>query len=166
MLMATLRHVSITMLFLMLVNVGDRVRAQSGKKIASAPDRVQRDGGWDIPGRDQAGAVEYSELRSSPDGDFLFNRFLNQKRPLVEVEHFSFTKQGDLSIGATTCIVYEIGGCERGGRTFAYLVVLNPVRVDIHGQRTHVGAVYYFIYVDEDGDGSYETRVNYSSDVP
>ncbi len=126
---------------------------------------VRRDNGWHIPGLDAAGTVERVEHHRATNGDYIRKSFLNAHRPLVEVEHYSVGPSGQLQIGVTTCIVYEIQACERGGTTFAYIVNLNPVSVDIHGRRTHMGAMYLFGFVDEDGNGSFETRLNYLDKV-
>jgi hypothetical protein len=117
--------------------------------------------GWLIPGRDDFKQVS-KVVEKNIDDVAVIHRILEAPTEIIvdvdgnRVKPFVRRKSDVRLFSVRGFSVYE-----SNGRVFAYGVALVPVffiRGKNYWEKTYAGAMYNLFYVDEDGDGIYESR--------
>ncbi len=121
---------------------------------------VNKDG-WLVPGRDDF-KKESKVVGKNIDGVEVTHRIMESPAEIFvdvsgkRVELFAKRKSDEMLLSVRGFSVYEANG-----RIFAYGVTLVPVDVTRRGKlyyKSYVGAMYSLFYLDEDGDGVFESR--------
>lgn len=131
--------------------------AQKPRKVV-----VKKDG-WLIPGRNDFKQVS-EVVEKNIEGAAVTQKVLDAPTEIIvdvdgnRVEPF-VTRKSNVRLFS----VRGFSAYESNGRLFAYGVSLVPVffvRGKNYWQKTYAGAMYNLFYVDEDGDGIFESRYN------
>jgi hypothetical protein len=122
---------------------------------------VMKIGGWIVPGRDDF-KRESKVIKENIEGFEVTRRILESPTEIFvdvsgkTVELFARRKSDSR--------IFSVGGFsmyEMNGRVFAYSVSLVPIDITRRGNRyykSYIGAMYDLFYLDEDGDGNFESR--------
>jgi hypothetical protein len=121
---------------------------------------VNKDG-WLVPGRDDF-KKESKVIEKNIDGVEVTHRIMESPAEIFvdvsgkTVELFAKRKSDALILSVRGFSVYEANG-----RVFAYGITLVPVDVTKRGKlyyKSYIGAMYSLFYLDENGDGIFESR--------
>jgi hypothetical protein len=129
--------------------------------------KVIRKNGWRVPGAEEMGTlvrIEQAEMGGIKVNKRILRSY-SETEPLAIVDFFSTDAEGNVSISSGLFTVRTLIEYEANGNIFAYQVALIPTDANRNGTRTNLGVAYTFFYVDEDGDGNFETR-NDSGKLP
>jgi len=117
-------------------------------------NKVIREEGWPIP-----------KIRSKPigkpsskmvDGVKVVFENLIPSTSIVDYEDFFVFSDKELRIAYSKRQIVAMSASKVKSRVFAYAIRYSPY----HGHGTNVGGVYDVYFVDNDGNGSFETRIN------
>jgi hypothetical protein len=125
-------------------------------------NKVVRKSGWRVPGLNEFVIVSGTK-RINVDGVEVVAKthgITGEHEPLVDFEGFVAQTDGSIVINNGLSRVRNFASYEARGQTFAYKIALQPVEVDVQGNRTYFGVLHIVYYSDEDGNGSFETRYN------
>lgn len=134
------------------------VSAQNSQKPREA--NVKKDG-WIVPGLDDF-RQEAQVIEKDIEGIRVIHHILKSPAEIFvdangrRVELFAKRKSKDRIFSVRNFSAYEIKG-----RIFAYSVSLVPIDLTRRGNliyKSYIGAMYDLFYLDEDGDGIFESR--------
>jgi hypothetical protein len=159
--------VSVALLILimgLLMSQFNFVSAQNSQKLREATVKKE---GWLVPGRNDF-RQELKVFEKDIDGICVIHRILKSPSEIVvdvtgrKVKLFAKRKSNDRIFSVREFSVYEAKG-----RIFAYSVSLVPLDITRRGNlfyKSYIGVMYDLFYLDEDGDGIFESK--YSLSLP
>jgi hypothetical protein len=122
-------------------------------------NRAIKEEGWQIPQVTAFTILIQRSEKKVEDVEVVEKAYqANPSKPLFNLDGYYLNSDGGLIINTTTNAVHDLQSYEVKGKIFAYRVDLVPVTIQDDGTRVYMGAMYSVNYVDEDGDGKYETR--------
>jgi len=114
--------------------------------------------GWSIPSLKTDLKVQPSSV--DIDGNVVTKSALMTEDRLVDFESFYIDDRGVLKILTQKCRLRSLVSFGKGSRVFAYQAVFNLLSDT--KQRESLGAIYMVYFVDYDGDGLFEQRLQTS----
>jgi hypothetical protein len=136
------------------------IEAQEGERILL---KVVKHGGWAVPGRGEFTGVLKERDYQDSGVTVHIKSYSVEPELFTELEAYSIGKGGELRTAANSCVVEEFESYWVGGKAFAYIVRFRYASRDKDGDRHYTFANSWMAYVDEDGNGDYETRYDISS---
>lgn len=155
-----MKRIDIICVFSIIFMLSLLIAAQGSTTLTSSSPKVIRKNGWRIPGRDDMSTL----VRTEPieiDGVKVNKRILrtySENEPLTVVDFFSTDADGNITINSALCTVRSLIAYEANGKTFAYQVALIATNASENGVRQNTGAGLGFTYLDETGEGNFQTR--------
>jgi hypothetical protein len=155
-----MRKLKIHIAFLVLLGAMASLQIHLATAQESRKVTVNKDG-WLVPGRDDF-KRESKVIGENIQGVEVTNRIMESPTEIFvdgsgkRVELFAKRKSNGLVFSVRGFSVYEVNG-----RIFGYGVTLVPVDVTRRGKlyyKSYIGAMYSLFYLDEDGDGIFESR--------
>jgi hypothetical protein len=125
-----------------------------------------RDEGWTIPGIVEARFPVETKVKSMGGKAVTLYKLKLAAETITELELYACEDGGNVRIRKYQVSVMDIYRFECNGRTFAYLVLMVPVITEPPGRKTYVAGVFRAHYIDENGDGKFETRSGEIAEVP
>jgi hypothetical protein len=149
--------------FVLLLPLAFLCSTAVGQKPGTNPSgKIIRKNGWTVPGRDDSSTlvrIETTEIEGVEVHKRLLRSY-SEIEPLATVDFFTTDSQGNLNISSGLFSVRNMIEYEAKGNIFAYEVTIIPTDAKRDGTRTTLGVAYTFFYVDQDGDGNFETRID------
>ncbi len=90
---------------------------------------------------------------------------LPEERP-IDFENYYSRSDNEIIISANRCLVRNFIAFESKGKRFAYQVIYNPLGKDYEKDGNLIAAVYNIFYVDKDGDGLFDERLQQTQFPP
>jgi hypothetical protein len=151
--------VPFTVLLLGVSSVNTQQRETNETEKLTPLKQTVKKAGWRIPGLEAFTSVSQKTLLQVEGMAVTQKTYQANDEPVFELEGYFLDSVGNLVINSRSCVVRDLHSYGISDRIFAYGVRLVPISEDKDGGRIYYGAMYNLYYVDEDGDGIYETRL-------
>lgn len=154
----SIAHAALLILLATLLSPQIIVCAQDSRKLRKA---VVKKEGWLIPGRDDFKQVSKVVVKNIEGVDVTQKELVSPAEIIVDVDGSRVKPFVRRKSDVRLFSVRGFGVYESNGRVFAYGVNLVPVffiRGKDYWEKAYAGAMYNLFYVDENGDGVFESR--------